>query len=147
MKESKLYSSQKQQNVRALLEHIHNLRQTSDCQCWTKLEKLHSTYCWSARRKWKSQLISAGIKQTWLRQNYWASELWSSSRILNNRKENDSQTRSVSDLRWVEGDNYSVESLRKCYWVIWGTQKSKVSPPLPLTWGRKQIQFPKLCVL
>jgi hypothetical protein len=46
-------------------------------------------------------------------QNHWVSGLCPASGIVSTRKHNVSETGCVSDLRWGEGDPYSIGSLRK----------------------------------
>jgi hypothetical protein len=68
-------------------------------------------------------------------QDYWVFWTFPSSGILQTRKQDVSETGSVSLLRWTGGsDTDSVGPLRK----------SSAQSQVPLfTWGRKHIQFPK----
>jgi hypothetical protein len=55
----------------------------------------------------------SSVKDGTFLQNFWLIGLYPSSGILNNIKLKVSETVSVSVLRSVEGDTYSVGSLRK----------------------------------
>jgi hypothetical protein len=86
-------------------------------------------------------------------QNYWVSGLCPSSRILNTRKHNVSETGSVSVLRWRGDTPTLLRPLEKTnhnhlalYLPKEPNRVGVSSPPPLLTWRRKQTMFPKLCV-
>jgi hypothetical protein len=104
----------------------HGNRGSGPMTCWEILEKLSD---WQLLNKdsaqWSYQPIMDNsqipdtnkirgiLTMVFNTQNYWVSELCPTSRILNTRKNNVSETGSVSVLRWGDGDTYSVGSLRK----------------------------------
>jgi hypothetical protein len=82
-------------------------------------------------------------------QNYWVSELCSSSGILNTRKHNISETGSVfpssDERREIPTLLGPLEIAMSSDWgqlFLWDL--TQCLPPLTL--GRKQIQFPERCV-
>jgi hypothetical protein len=93
---------------------------------------------------------SKGFWRRCMTQNCWVIGLFPSSRILENRKHDVSETGSVSVLRW-RGENTRTQlgPLERAdlnvQWFRLGLSKGPnwVGVFSPLTWGRNHIEFPK----
>jgi hypothetical protein len=81
------------------------------------------------------------IRFNWNVKNYRVFVLCPSSGIIETREHNVSETASVSVLRWEGEGTYFLGPLERANLNHWTHVSS------PITWGRKRIHFPKLCVL
>jgi hypothetical protein len=120
--------------------------------------QMEDTILYRQRTLQNGRMIS-GSSETWYRsgicrvltmvyntQDYRDSGLCLSSGILKTGNHKVSENGSVSVLRWGEGQLLCWVPFVRSLWLTLSKGPSRVDVSTLLTWGRKQIRFPKRCV-